>query len=248
MTPPLQGLHVCYTRDPKHLPPFRAKLNSLGAQVSALPLLTLLPLQLTPKDHQQLQEADSLIFTSANAVQHYFRQTHPKAQQQLISIGEKTTQQLKIYTTNPILTAPAPYNSEALLSIFTPKNQRIALITAPNGRLLLSQTLSQHNHLTTHYPYQRHCATFTLQQIQHSSQAHALTIASRSALDCLMQNYPHSHLKLLQCRTFIVAISKSVSAYAQQLGFQQRISAQRASDDAIIEALITWWHTQRRTP
>lgn len=235
MNAPLSGCHVLYTRADKHWLEARERLQALGATTSHLPLMDTCPLPF-----QLPEPLDAAIFTSANAVAHFFAQSAlPCA---AIAIGKKTEETLAHYGHPPIITAPPPYDSETLLSIWQPQGQHIAIIAAPGGRTYLHNTLGKSNHVSMVYTYKRFCPSTTA---NFTEAPDAILIASCRTLDFLGKIAEPNTLKLLQCCTCVAAMSQRIADYATQQGFRHVISADQADEDAQFRALCHWWALQQ---
>ena len=120
----LSGCTLLYTRDAAHYPAFRARIAALGGSALHLPLMTTRALPLINADRTILDCSDVLVFTSAAAVHHLIEQ-YPLRNQQTVAIGKTTAAALP---SPPTITAPAPYNSEALLAYWQPRGMRIAAV------------------------------------------------------------------------------------------------------------------------
>lgn len=234
---PLDGCRVLHTRADKHWPHARRILENLGATPIHLPLMDtrVLPFALPEK-------LDSAVFTSANAVEHFF--AHSVLPCAAIAIGHKTAQALECHHHPPALTAPPPYDSEALLSVWHPHNHNIAIIAARGGRQHLAKTLASRNRVHFVYAYERFCPSricvFDMQTLPH-----AILIASQRTLDHLLKIAEPNTLKLLQWRTCVVALSPRIAHYATHLGFCHTASAVSADDTAQIHALAQWWKSNK---
>ncbi|MDO4776125.1 MAG: uroporphyrinogen-III synthase [Cardiobacteriaceae bacterium] len=235
MNAPLAGCRVLHTRADHHWPQARAHLQALGAIASHLPLLDTRALPFA------LPEAlDAAVFTSANAVTHFFAQSAlPCA---AIAIGEKTREALVRHDHPPAMTAPPPYDSEALLAVWQAQGLNIAIIAAPGGRSHLHDTLSQMNRVHMVYAYERFCPSASANLAEAPD---AILIGSCRTLDFLGKIAEPNTLKLLQCRTCVVAMSPRIADYATQHGFRHVISANRADEDAQFHALCHWWALQQ---
>lgn len=240
MVESLRGCRILYTRSKEHHDAFLQKIARLAGEVYTLPLLDTEMLLLSVSAKKWTEEADILLFTSANAVRHLLAQYQPQPRQTLVAVGKQTAAALPFAKT---IIAPPPYNSEALLRIWRPYKKKIAVIAAPGGRTLLADTLGKNNTVQIIYSYRRfnpsHCYPKELPL------PHIITIASRTTLDNLCAIIPQSELKLLQYRTCVAAISASVACYAAQQLFQHRIFAKTATETDQIVSICHWWNTIR---
>lgn len=235
MNAPLAGCHVLYTRADRHWPQARARLQALGASPSHLPLLDTraLPFALP-------QALDAAIFTSTNAVNHFFAQRAPfrALPCAAIAIGGKTRQALLRCGHPPAITAPPPHDSEALLAVWQPQGQHIAIIAAPGGRSHLRDTLSKHNRVSMIHAYERFCPSASANL---ATAPDAILIGSCRTLDFLGKIAEPNTFKLLQCASCVVAMSPRIAHHATTLGFRHTVSAASADEAAQFLALTQWW-------
>lgn len=240
---PLTDCHVLYTRAQSHYTQFSKQIELLGGKTYSYPLMDTQALELSLQDIQAIEEADYLVFTSANAVKHFPFQHDYTAK--AIAIGKATENALKTAKVLPILTAPPPYTSESLLSIFQPTQKRILIIAAPNGRTYLYQHLVRNNPKTSYlYNYVRYNPsshwTFPL-----TKAFDVLVIASQQTLNNLIEITPQTPLNLLQCNTCMLTFSERISCTARKVGFQTVLTVPRADEIALIETLTHWWLQKR---
>lgn len=230
---PLAGCRVLYTRAAPHWQQAQSTLQALGAQALHIPLLDTRALPFA-----QSKTPDFSLFTSANAVRHFFAQRASAGQ--TIAIGGKTAQALAAHGHPPAITAPPPYDSEALLSVWQPQGKQIAIIAAPGGRTHLHDSLRVHNRVEVLHVYERFCPSITL-EFSADNCPDAVLIGSSRTLRHLVKIAKPDTLKLLQCRTCIVALSPRIADDAAQLGFYRAISADSACEAAQFAALRRWW-------
>lgn len=234
----LTNCHILYTRSAQYFPAFAKKIQALGGIAHHLPLVDTRPLALNPADSQYSLSADYLIFTSAAAVRHF-----PQVLWQMqanIAIGPATENAILSNHKNIFLTAPAPFNSETLLSTFQPNHKRIAIIAAEGGRQILLEALKQHNQAQLIYAYERFnpCTHWqTTLPIPN-----AILLSSQTALNHLIEISAQSTLNLLQSRTAVFALSPRIGQAAQIAGFQLVFAAPQADENAQIQHLCQWWH------
>ena len=139
----LSGCTILYTRDAAHYPAFRERIAALDGRVLHLPLMATRVQPLTATDRTILDHSDILVFTSAAAVRHLLEQ-YPLRGQQTVAIGEITAAALPQPSN---ITAPAPYNSEALLAHWQPRaGASPSLLLAVGGN-----TSPKHSAKTTQY-------------------------------------------------------------------------------------------------
>lgn len=235
---PLADCQILYTRSAQYFPDFAKKIQALGGIAHHLPLVDTRPLALNLADSQYALSADYLIFTSAAAVRHF-----PQAlwqSQANIAIGLATESAILSHAKTVFLTAPAPFNSESLLSAFQPTNKRIAIIAAEGGRKLLLETLKQHNQTQLIYAYERYNPSTHWQAAL--PLPNVILLSSQTALNHLIEISAQSTLNLLQSRSFVLALSPRIEQAAQSAGFQRVFAAPQADENAQIQYLCQWWH------
>ncbi|SUO96555.1 uroporphyrinogen-III synthase [Suttonella ornithocola] len=240
---PLSNCHVLYTRAYSHYLRFEKQIELLGGNAYSYPLMDTHALELSLQDIQTLQEADYLIFTSVNAVK-YFPFEHIYTAK-AIAIGKATEKALKTSRIVPVITAPPPYTSESLLSIFQPIQKNILIIAAPNGRTYLYQNLVKNNPKTSYlYNYARYNPS-THWTFPITKTFDALVIASQQTLNNLIEITPQTPLNLLQCNTCMLTFSERISCAARKLGFETVLTVPQADEIALIETLTHWWLQKR---
>lgn len=237
MNLPLAGCRVLYTRAERYWQKARAALQALGATALHLPLLDTRSLPFT-----QTGTPDCSVFTSANAVHHFFARQGVAGN--TIAIGEHTAQALANYGHSPLITAPPPYDSEALLAVWQPQGQHIAIIAAPHGRKHLAAHLSASNRVEIIHAYERFCPSTHL-AFAPGHLPHAILIASSQTLAFLQKIAEPNTLKLLQCESCVVAFSPRIADFATHLGFHRVTHANAAAETAQFQALCAWWARQQ---
>lgn len=240
---PLSGCHLLYTRSHAHWHRFAPCVRRLGAIPSHLPLMDTRREPLDAGALQQCAQAEALVFTSANAVIHLLAQYRPQHKQMLVCIGEKTAAALSDAGYREILVAPPPYDSEALLNIWHPRDLTIALIGAPGGRSLLRKALSGDNRIVTIASYRRYNPSSDWPY--HQRVFDVIFLSSVQTVRHLCEITPQNDLKLLKCRVLVAAMSPRIAAAAARTGFVHCISSGLADETQLIKALSAWWLSNR---
>lgn len=235
---------MVYTRSQSHLA--QSALTQQGAIVDHVPLMDTRAKALSANDWDFLLSADAWVFTSEASVRHLYaqKQSIDDGKTRLyVAIGQTTARALSSQTSSTILIAKAPYNSEALLSHWQPKNQRIAIIAAEGGRELLQSALALHNHVRPIYAYERFNPT--LNYPTHFPIPHAMMLASLQTVHHLVRITPQSYLKLLKLRCTMVAISHRVSQSLVEQGFLHTLAAPVAEEASQIQLMSEWWQQRQ---
>ena len=197
---------------------------------------------------EQLQHFDMAIFISPTAVEQsllYF----PVLPEHLtiVSIGSKTTQVLQQHNIHVDLEAPG-HNTESLLQTIefqkpTIQNQRILIFRGAGGRALLGDSLihrgAQVEYVETYRRVIPPHPPLTKQQLKTLS---AITISSNEGLDNL--------LILMEDPSLLIDIplvvpGQRAATLARQHGFKTIITANNATDDAVLIALNNCFSTER---
>lgn len=240
---PLAGCRIVYTRSQEYFE--KSALHALGATLDHVPLMDTRPKALCPDDVAFLAQVDGVLFTSAAAVRHFFTQNAWSNQTLAIAIGEPTARALRAQSIpeQALLIAPAPYDSEALLSIWQPKGKRIGIVAASGGRELLFKALGADNEVKIIECYQRYNPT------EHYPTAlpvpDFMMLASLQTVHHLLRITPQSYLKLLKLASTMVAISPRVAEFLKQQGFSRIISAPVAEELSQIEQIRQCWQQDR---
>ncbi len=192
---------------------------------------------------------DAWLLTSVNAVNAAVAlglsaQTALQLKIIVIAIGPTTAAQLRHYGFNPVLCAPAPYTSEALLNCQHIQSMNIRkwlIIKGEQGRTLLADTLLERGaQVDIAVVYRRQPLSLNLIRLRewlinypHS----AWIISSGDAFTQLNQQLPCDLRQLCQTQTFWVS-SVRLAQQVKQAGFSQIAIAKSATLSDILTALI----------
>ncbi len=165
----------------------------------------------------------------------------------IAAIGNATSSALEARGVTVDVRPPADEsNSESLLrdpALQALSGQRIAILCAPGGRMLLSETLIKRGaEVEMHYLYQRrplsalpvHCM-----QALNRDQVAAIAVTSIAIIDALNMLAGEAHAANLR-RCLLVVISDRIARHARELGFNKIEVSQRPDNRAIVRALKKW--------
>lgn len=151
MSSVLSGRRILLTRPEGQAEPLAARLRAQGAETAHFPAIQI---TLTPPDstaRAMIEQAALLIFVSANAVRGLMAGPDALAHavrhaSGIAAIGPATAEALLQAGLEPDVTAPPPYNSEALLS--TPmlqdlKHRQVVIVRGQSGREMLAEELGR---------------------------------------------------------------------------------------------------------
>ena len=238
---PLAGVRVLVTRPEAQAAPLCAALEELGAVAVRLPVLQIEAIadnQALQQVAENLAQIQKLIFISTNAVE-YALPTLLAINPRLLKIipcfavGKSTAQALQTYDLN-VKAAPAPFNSESLLTLpelQTLYNKRVVIVRGEGGRELLAESLTARGAQIEYCDVYRR----VLPQLEKTPEkVDIILITSSEGLKNLI-------ILLGDCAwlrdTPLVLISERIAAPDWQAPL---FAATRASDEGLIQALLEW--------
>ncbi len=196
-----------------------------------------------------INQLDALIFVSHHAVQCAISVFSREllTNKTLIAIGKRTEATLSTHRLSPTLTAPAPYNSEALIRDNAFQNltfQRVGIICGKGGRTLLQKHLQQTRAFVTRIPcYQRdkiHLLPEVMVEFINNHAVGGILLTSKEITDAVTDNLSRA----AQWQAFdlpVFALSERIATHANQLGFRQLIVASQANRHSLYQSIINWW-------
>lgn len=238
---PLAGVRVLVTRPEAQAAPLCAALGELGAVAVRLPVLQIEAIannQTLQQVAENLAQIQKLIFISTNAVEYALPTLlaiNPQFLKEIscFAVGKSTAHALQLHNLN-VKAAPAPFNSESLLTLPELQNldnERVAIIRGGGGRELLAESLKARGaHIEYCNVYRR-----VLPQLDKiPEKVDIILITSSDILKNLV-------ILLGDCawlyHTPLVLISERITAPNWQAPL---FAASRASDEGLIQALLEW--------
>lgn len=189
--PPLTGLRILNTRPAGPAAPLSQKLRTLGAEVVELPAIALEPLDFEPVDAGAF---DWIVFTSANAVRHFWRGGPPAPPvAKVCAIGPATAAALDALGVRADLIAEQ-HQAEGVVKALSREpleGKRILLPAALATREVLPRELSAMGALVTTLPVYRNVAPAGLEEAARAlfaegTRPHWVVFASPSAVKNLL--------------------------------------------------------------
>jgi uroporphyrinogen-III synthase len=244
----LAGCTVVITRPAGTGTGLAKKVRAWGGTPLLLPGLSLRGAEDKAHAHEQWRQAqhdDVLIFTSPAAVR-YALALAPmsKAHGQVIAVGQGTAKALQ----RQGIAAQVPVSrqdSEGMLALpllQQPSGKRVALITAPGGRGLLQQQLTERGATVRDvHVYQRTASRLTRRHrdaVQQLPAAAYLLVSSAEALQNLRQQLHTSAWDRL-CRATVIVSSERIGDAAKAAGFQHIHRAASANQADLLAAACT---------
>ncbi|AUI67433.1 uroporphyrinogen-III synthase [Beggiatoa leptomitoformis] len=247
----LNNIHVLVTRPAHQAEPLCQRIEAMGGVAIRLPVLEIVPLidrEALFACQAQLDHINMLIFISVNAVEYGLpnllnnEKTFSK-QLSVVAIGKKTAEALQAWGIDA-LCAPAPYNTEALLSLPMMQHltgQRIVIVRGEGGREVLAEQLyargAQVDYLNV-YRRERPL-TSSLPTIRPD----IMIVTSSEGL--------HNLLSLLANQSWVkqtplIVMSERTRVEALSLGFQAPVLVATAANDEGLLTMLVYWQTKER--
>ncbi|HSQ70732.1 MAG TPA: uroporphyrinogen-III synthase [Steroidobacteraceae bacterium] len=241
----LAGITVVVTRPAAQSGPFVASLHAAGAEPIAIPALVIEPLALDPAEAPA--DPDWLIFTSANAVEHYPGPLPGTGRSRIAAVGRATARALAERGIKVDALPRERFDSEGLLALpqfAAPLRAKVLIVRGQGGRELLREELERRGaELSVAEVYRRRRAA--ADQRAHALIAEALaagrhivtTVTSVEILEGLLAQLPEAIAGPLRQTTLLVPGERVASA-AAQLGWRgPLVRATSAEDSAMLQAL-----------
>ena len=253
-------IHVVLTRAESDVKRQLDILASSGFIATALPLLAIEPVAVASAVEAELENSNAFIFTSANAVTHGLsrvmgacpaaftlnastRSTSTK----VLAVGRKTRELLNDHGIDA--SSPDREDSEGLLELLNGTDNssarsldRVALIKGEGGRDLISSVLSEQGLSVVEVNCYRRVwpavSQRTVLTVLDSAEPRYIHVASGETLLRLEELCGIYGVSAHEKHTVILP-SDRVEDQARELGWQSRIVAAGASDDALLEVLST---------
>ncbi len=238
---PLAGVRVLVTSPEAQAVLLCAALEELGAVAVRLPVLQIEAIadnQALQQVAENLAQIQKLIFISTNAVE-YALPTLLAINPQLLktipcfAVGKSTAQALQLYNLK-VKAAPAPFNSESLLTLpelQVLSNERVVIVRGEGGRELLAESLKARGAQVEYCNVYRRILP-QLDKIP--EKVDIILITSSDILKNLV-------ILLGECawlyHTPLVLISERITAPDWQAPL---FAARWASDEGLIQALLEW--------
>jgi len=242
--------HVVLTRAESDAKRQLDLLANRGFIATALPLLAIEPVAMASAVETELENSNTFIFTSANAVTHglsHVMSACLDASTRVLAVGRKTRELLNDQGIDA--SSPDREDSEGLLELLDETDRRslrslnhIALIKGEGGRDLISSVLSEQGLSVTEVNCYRRIwpsvSRSTVSDALDSAEPRYIHVASGETLSRLEELCAVCGVNAHAKHTVILP-SDRVENQARELGWQSRIVAAGASDEALLEVLST---------
>ena len=256
MTTSLAGLTVVNTRPAQQAGPLSEAITHAGGNVIEFPVIEIQPIAGDP-DHSHwssaLEQSDLAIFISANAVEAGLNiiggvDSWP-SQVAIAAVGRATAEKIQSCGLTVDLTAPEPFNSEALLTLpelQEIQNKKIVIFRGEGGRELLAQTLRERGAEVVYAECYRRVKPDSDPSLLYRCWAEhsrvIIVVTSNEGLQNLVEMVDNDHQLLLLSSTLLV-VSERASQLAKEMGFiRPAVLTKSVSNSAIVEAILLWFN------
>jgi uroporphyrinogen-III synthase len=247
----LNGLTVVNTRPAHQAESLSQLIHQAGGNTIEFPVIEISPplkSDIVQNQFETLAAVDFAIFISANAVDAAMTfcggaEDWPE-DVMIVSVGRATTLKLKDYGLTVKLTAPEPFNSEALLEL--PELENIAdksflIFRGEGGRKLLADTLRSRGANVDYVECYRRLIpdidASLLYQCWDEQCNSIIVVTSNEGLNNLVKMVAGEYQKILLASTLVVVSERAIKL-AKELGFKKKPElAKAASNEAIFDAV-----------
>ena len=244
---PLAGLKALMTRPAHQAKGLQSLIENLGGCTTLFPTIEICTTQnKTLLDSiRKLNEYDTAIFVSANAVLHSIPlRPNPKPNITTIAIGPGTANALKQFDI-PVDYLPEQFNSEGLLELMCLQNikgKQIIIFCGENSRPLLSETLTRRGaHVTHAICYCRKKPNINIDKqlpILKTSGINFIISSSKESLQNLYGILGNKGQAWLQSIPVLVINQEMVELIRKYQLHQPDILSANATDHAIVDTLL----------
>lgn len=248
----LTGYRILNTRPKAQAASLTAALETLGATVVELPLLTISPTSHWRKKPLNLTSFNYAVFTSPNAVTYFFEHVLAKnwpIDLPIISIGQGTSRALHALGLSTSL-SPEEANSESLLTLpelQRVKNANILLVKGVGGRAVLAKTLRARGaKLHTCAVYRRICpknVPFILRDLWQKDALDMIIVTSATALRYLFQCAEHEAMRHWLSHKYFFVLSGRIGRAVKHENIRTMVIT---SYDNLINRLKDFSHERRQ--
>jgi uroporphyrinogen-III synthase len=224
---------------------FAASCRMLGFRVAHLPCLAIEPLFDDQLSAELVNQTDSVLFTSKNAVLHAHH-TYPLPWPGTVvnAIGPATTAALVALNQSVKLTPKSPYTSESYLQqLESLPPQKLLIVKGLGGRTLIADHLRKLGWAVQGLDVYQRClpaiSPESVAELMQNSAPEIISITSNEALQNL-KILAVNHWDTLS-KLPIVVNSERTATLAQSMGFEQlALVARSAGDEGQLEQVKLW--------
>ncbi|HEX6159370.1 MAG TPA: uroporphyrinogen-III C-methyltransferase, partial [Thermoanaerobaculia bacterium] len=249
---PLFGKRVVVTRAREQASELKRLLEDSGAQVLQFPTIEIAP----PESFDSLDRAidgryDWLVFTSTNGVQFFFERLYAKGKDvralagtKVAAVGQSTALDLRSRGINPDV-VPERFISTELLPLLAEDQRgiRTAVIRAEQGtEELLTELRRRGGDVDLAVAYRTVAAEYDLAELREliaTDAIDAVTFTSASTVDHFFAKLDEAERAKVLERAVVASIGETTSAAIRKYGRAPDVVAEKASVQALHDALVT---------
>ena len=239
----LHGLKVLVTRPESQARTLCEGIASAGGEAIAFPVIEILPVEKEQWSGVDLTDYNILIFVSRNAVKYFtaeWQQSIP-AELKIMAVGAGTAQSMSKQGLRVDAFPESGASSETLLTLAELKHIsgfKVLIVRGKGGRELLADSLMARGAKVDYLEvYQRKLPSLPEQSIMVALEADCMVVTSIAGLDNLCKLLAPNGDRLIAKP--LLVISERIRQHAIVLGFKQVMVVAGASDDMVMQQLLT---------
>ncbi len=245
--------HILVTRPEQQSEKLCCLLEGYGLQPVRFPVIAIKAKELSVLEKQYITDIAQyqyVFFVSTNAVNFALQVFSGKIEllkrATCIAVGAATLKALSDAGIHSAIVSQDAFNTEALLlmpELQCLRNKRCLIIRGVGGRELLARTLRERGAMVEYLELYQRLLPITknsglVKSLILDNGLAAIFIYSAETLRYLMQVLAKDNIEKRVLTIPLVVISRRVSVVAEQIGFKTIIIANKASDQAMINALL----------
>jgi len=250
---PLFGRRIMVTRPTDRAREFAGLLESLGAEVIALPAIELGPVNANGVFHQNLgriEQFDWVFFTSPEGIHWFRRMLRPERKdlrvlhgRRIGAIGPKTAASIEDLGLH-VDFVPATFSQEGMLGGLSRRRlagKRALILSAEESRDVLEQGLKARGMDVVRVPiYKTRIPAALTKRVKEAMRSRVdwVTVTSASCVEHLKQALSACGLSSRMRTLRFASIGPVTSAAVRQHGGRVAVEARRATIEALVEALV----------
>ncbi|OGR82903.1 MAG: hypothetical protein A3J74_04810 [Elusimicrobia bacterium RIFCSPHIGHO2_02_FULL_57_9] len=248
MRRPLAGKTIIVTRSQNQARPFAAELSKSGARVILAPTIRIAP----PSSYNKLDAAlrdlksyDCVMFTSQNAVDHFFKRwrrlRRPQKPPKLFAVGPQTAESLRRHGWRAAR-FPEVYRGEALAkAVGDVRGRRILLPRAKKGREILPRLLRNAGAKVAVVEAYRNLpdarGARRVRLLSRSRKIDAVTFTSPSTVEQFAAQIGRTACRRIFRKAMAASIGPVTSKALRSYGIKPIIQAEEATIKSLLKAL-----------
>ncbi len=245
---PIEGKKILCTRPKEDSEEFRKILENVGAECLIVPMIEILPFQITSELDSKLAKLNQysgIIFTSSNGVKHFFNRVNQKGikpANKIFAVGEKTRNAVEKlgFRVNII---PENYDSSSLSKMLIENGGVDSCYLFPCGNLSMKRLVKSLNMVDEVIVYKtrkplENLLLAELNILLNNKEINCIAFFSPSAVINFAELYP----SYKNTGADIAVIGKTTLEKVNKLGLEARIIAKKATAENLGEEIIKYYN------